>query len=229
MFCRTVSQGNSVYDWKTIPRSAPGALTGVPSSRMRPDVGASSPATIRNSVDLPQPDGPRIEMKSLSVTISVVGSSATVGAWPRPPGKVRLTAEMTSLLISDEAPAEQALVRPLEGEIGHEPDHADHDDAEDDLAGIEQRLAVGAHVTDPARRADEFGDDHVRPRPSEHQPQLLGDRGRGVRQQHPAHDTARVGAERVRRLDEIAPRAADGDGDHQHDLEERADEDHEHR
>src|SRR5438309_8404858 len=27
-----------------------------------------------------------------------------------------------------EAPGKQSLVRPLEGEIGHEPDHADHDD-----------------------------------------------------------------------------------------------------
>src|SRR3989442_10291192 len=173
-----------------MPRSAPGVLTGAPSSTTRPEVGASSPATIRNSVDLPQPDGPRIEMKSLSVTVSVVGSSATVGAWPRPPGKVRLTAEITSLLISREAPGKQSLVRPLEGEVGYEPDHADHDDAEDDLAGIEQRLAVGDHVTDAARRADQLGDDHVRPRPSEHQPQRLGDRGRGVRQQHPTHDAA---------------------------------------
>ena len=80
MLCRTVSHGNSVYDWNTMPRSAPGALTTAPSSSTRPDVGASSPATILSSVDLPQPDGPRIEMKSLSVTVSVVGSSATVGA-----------------------------------------------------------------------------------------------------------------------------------------------------
>src|SRR5439155_821431 len=118
------------------------APKGAPSSTTRPDVGASSPATIRNSVDLPQPDGPRIEMKSLSVTVSVVGSSATVGAWPRPPEKVRLTAAITSLLISGEAPEKQSQVRPLEVKLGHEPDHADHDDAEDDLAGVEQRLAV---------------------------------------------------------------------------------------
>src|SRR6266567_5163076 len=156
-----------------MPRSAPGALTGTPSSSTRPDVGASSPATIRSSVDLPHPDGPRIEIKSLSATVSVVGSSATVGARPRPPTKVRLTASIMSLLISREAPGKQSLVRPLEGEIGHESDHADHDDAENDLPGIEQRLAVGDHVTDPARCADELGDDHVCPCPSEHQPQRL--------------------------------------------------------
>src|ERR1700756_2589755 len=137
-----------------MPRSAPGALTGAPSSNTRPEVGASSPATTRSSVDLPQPDGPRIEMKSLSATVSVVGSSATVGGWPRPPGKMRLTASIASLLTgvpprlrlsplrcpqrgctralalrrSCEAPWKQPLVCPLEREIGHEADHADHDD-----------------------------------------------------------------------------------------------------
>src|SRR5207302_8357207 len=80
------------------------------------------------------------------------------------------TNTLYTLSLHDALPiSEQALVRPLEGEIGHEPDHADHDDAEDDLAGIEQRLAVGDHVPDPARRADELGDDHIRPCPSEHQ------------------------------------------------------------
>ena len=88
MFSRTVSQGNSVYDWNTIPRSAPGAVTGEPSSTTRPVVGVSRPATMRSSVDLPQPDGPRIVMKSLSSTASVVGCSATVGAPPRTPGNV---------------------------------------------------------------------------------------------------------------------------------------------
>ena len=66
MFSRTVSQGKSVYDWNTMPRSAPGAATGVPSSTTRPVVGVSRPATMRSSVDLPQPEGPRIVMKSLS-------------------------------------------------------------------------------------------------------------------------------------------------------------------
>ncbi len=83
-----------------MPRSAPGAATGVPSSSTRPVVGVSRPATMRSSVDLPQPDGPRIVMKSLSATSSVVGCSATVGAPPRTPGNVRLTPSIASLLIA---------------------------------------------------------------------------------------------------------------------------------
>ena len=54
---------------------------------------------MRNSVDLPQPDGPRIVMKSLSATVRDVGCSATVAAPPRTPGKTRETWSMTSLLI----------------------------------------------------------------------------------------------------------------------------------
>ena len=35
------------------------AVTSSPSSRMRPEVGSSSPAIIRSVVVLPQPDGPK--------------------------------------------------------------------------------------------------------------------------------------------------------------------------
>ena len=55
-----------------MPRSGPGRVTGLPSSRTCPAVGVSSPATRRSSVDLPQPDGPRIVTKSLSPT-AIVG------------------------------------------------------------------------------------------------------------------------------------------------------------
>ena len=81
-----------------MPRSAPGPVTALPSSRMRPVVGVSSPATMRSSVDLPQPDGPRMVTKSLSATARSVGSSARVGAPPRTAGKMRETFSMRSLL-----------------------------------------------------------------------------------------------------------------------------------
>src|SRR5436190_3358319 len=81
-----------------MPRSGPGALTGLPSRVIRPVVGWSSPATSRNSVDLPQPEGPRMVTKSLSRISSDVGSSARVGAPPRTPGKTRETRSIASLL-----------------------------------------------------------------------------------------------------------------------------------
>src|SRR2546428_1062883 len=132
-----------------MPRSAPGPVTGAPSTSTRPAVGASSPATIRSSVDLPQPDGPSRQMKSLSATASDVGSNARVGGAPRTPGNVRLTASMSRRdTRSGEGPGEQPLVQRLEEVVGNEADDADDHDPEDDLAGVEQRLAVGDHVAD---------------------------------------------------------------------------------
>src|SRR5690242_3621798 len=120
-----------------MPRSGPGTATGAPSSRTRPVVGRSSPATMRSSVDFPHPDGPRIVMKSLSLTRSVVGSSARVGAPPRTPGKVRLTPSMSRLGtdgVSAEVPGEETAVRELEQHVRDQSDHPDHDDAENHLA-----------------------------------------------------------------------------------------------
>src|SRR4051812_26364355 len=141
-----------------MPRSAPGPVTGAPSSSTRPVVGVSRPATIRSSVDFPQPDGPSTQMKSLSATASDVGSRARVGGPPRTPGNVRLTASMTrrdTRARSGQAPGEETLVQDLEEVVGHEADDADHDDAEDDLPGVEQCLAVRDHVADAAGRADQ--------------------------------------------------------------------------
>ena len=166
-------------------------------------------------------------MKSLSATASVAGSSACVGAPPCTPGNVRVTPSMTSLLIAQQLHGNMRWFAHLNAKSEIKPDHADHDDAEDDLAGVQQRLRVGDHVADARRRADQLGDDHVGPRPAEHEAQRLRDLRRGARQQHAAHDARGVGAERVGRLDEVAPRRADDHRDHQHDLEEHADEDDE--
>src|SRR4051812_3139858 len=112
-----------------------------------PSLAVSSPPMIRSKVDLPQPDGPRMAMKSLSPTFSEVGIKARVGWPPRCAGKIFPTFSTRSLLISGPdsslGPGEQALVDRLEQEIRDQPDQADDDDAEDDLAGVEQRLAVG--------------------------------------------------------------------------------------
>src|SRR5438093_12268149 len=115
-----------------MPRSAPGPVTGAPSSSTRPVVGTSSPATMRSSVDLPQPDGPSTPMKSLSATASEVGSSARVGGPPRTPWKIRLTASMTRRdprARPGQAPGEKPLVKRLEQVTGDEPDDPIPDDA----------------------------------------------------------------------------------------------------
>src|ERR1700682_1882647 len=122
-----------------MPRSAPGPVTGSPSRSTWPVVGRSSPATMRSSVDLPQPDGPSRQMKSLSATRSEVGSMARVGGPPRTPGKIRLTSSMKRVGTrerSGQAPGKEPLVQRLEQVVRDEPDHADDHDAEDDLARV---------------------------------------------------------------------------------------------
>src|SRR5690349_18546194 len=133
MFCVTVSHGNSVYVWNTIPRSAPGARTTCPSRRTSPLVGVSSPATMRSSVLLPHPDGPRIVMKSLCATSSDVGSSACVGGPPRTPGNVRDTPTMVRWLIARPRPR-PACALPA------------RDDRRVGLAAIARRRGYGARL-----------------------------------------------------------------------------------
>src|SRR5579864_9186614 len=58
MLSETVSHGNEVYFWKTMPRSLPGWVTISPLTNTWPLVGLSRPAIMRSSVDLPQPEGP---------------------------------------------------------------------------------------------------------------------------------------------------------------------------
>src|SRR2546423_14246055 len=54
------------------------SLASSPSSRMAPELGSSSPATMRRTVDLPHPDGPRSTMNSPSPTSRLTLSTATV-------------------------------------------------------------------------------------------------------------------------------------------------------
>ena len=82
-----------------MPRSGPGRVTALPSSNTRPSLGASRPATILSSVDFPQPDGPRMVMKSLAATVRSTGISALTGCPPRTPANVRETPSIKSLLM----------------------------------------------------------------------------------------------------------------------------------
>ncbi len=62
-----------------MPRSFPGPLTCALSSRIVPWVGPIKPATSRNRLVLPQPDGPTITENSLSSTSSEMFSRAVTG------------------------------------------------------------------------------------------------------------------------------------------------------
>ena len=59
-----------------MPRSGPGPDTARPSSRTRPSLGGSRPATSRRIVDLPQPDVPTSTANSRSLISKLMSWSA---------------------------------------------------------------------------------------------------------------------------------------------------------
>src|SRR5262245_22429822 len=68
MLARAVRQGRSTGAWNTMPTSRIGRSTRRPRMCTAPAVGATSPATIRSAVDLPQPLGPTSVTNSSSPT-----------------------------------------------------------------------------------------------------------------------------------------------------------------
>ncbi len=65
-----------------MPRRRSGAPSGSSPSRITPELGVSSPPTIRISVVLPQPDGPRNTMTSPCATSRSKGATTSMP----PPG-----------------------------------------------------------------------------------------------------------------------------------------------
>ena len=79
----------------------------------------------------------------------------------------------------------------------------DDDDAENDLPGIEQRLAVHDHVADARGRADQFCHDDIGPGPAQHQAQGFGNARRSARDEHTPHDAAAARTQGIGRLDQV--------------------------
>lgn len=76
---RTLLCGNRLKAWKTIPTwarsrasAAPSAGSGSPSMVMRPESTVSSRLMVRQRVDFPEPDGPRIATTSPQATSRVM-------------------------------------------------------------------------------------------------------------------------------------------------------------
>src|SRR4029079_19104210 len=81
--------------------AAPGPVTGLPSIRIRPDVCGNcgvSPAIIRITVDLPQPDGPRIDTNSPRPGASSLENDTSLIAVHSPNDLVTLSNSTTGAL-----------------------------------------------------------------------------------------------------------------------------------
>src|SRR5688572_1932226 len=92
MFCSAVSQGNSPWSWKTIARSGPGLLTGLPSSVTVPPSALIMPAATFSSVLLPHPLGPTTTTNSPGSQVRLTSRSA----WTELPEKFLSTCSITS-------------------------------------------------------------------------------------------------------------------------------------
>ena len=92
----------------------PGPVIGLPSTKTSPVVGSSKPATMRNSVDLPQPEAPIRQTNSPSRDVTSMRASASISSSPT--GKRLVTPRMTTCGRSGSgmmlrAPAQHAVAR----------------------------------------------------------------------------------------------------------------------
>lgn len=74
-----IVHGSKEWFWNTTARSGPGSFTSLPSRIMPPSVAWYKPATIFNTVDLPQPECPIMETNSPLAIFRLTLSSARYG------------------------------------------------------------------------------------------------------------------------------------------------------
>src|SRR5436309_2843987 len=159
---------------------------------MAPAVGWIKPATSRNRLDLPQPDGPTMTENSFSSTSREMRSSAVTGC-PIRGVKRRMTLSMRSLPMFGgprasgvAGPGQQPIPDELEELVGNQAEQADHHDAEEDLVGEQPARGVEDEIAEPLVAGDQRGDDEAR--------HDLGDTRRRVHEERavPGHVDARL-------------------------------------
>src|SRR5438067_2354753 len=111
------------------PRSAPGPVTSLPSSRTRPRSGRSRPARSEISVVLPAPEYPTSATNSPRLTWRLTSCNTSVRL---PGGPKPLLTFCSSRNATGLAHFETQLHQTHQS-VQHEPDDADGEDAEDDV------------------------------------------------------------------------------------------------
>src|SRR4051812_40867530 len=112
-----------------MPRDGPGPAIGMPHISTSPEVAASKPAAMRNSVDLPQPEAPIRQMNSPFLTRRLAPRSAGID---RP-----FCAKVLPTFFSSRMGTVASAMRWTPGQqpppeqghqlVGQEAEHADHD------------------------------------------------------------------------------------------------------
>src|SRR5262249_48167157 len=144
-----------------MPRSLPGAVTGLPSTRTSPVVGSSKPATTRNKVDLPQPEAPIRHTKApLSIDASMRASASTSPSptWKRLPTPRMTTWDRSALRMVLRTPLQHAIADDHDDAVGDEAADADDDHARHHQVGARERAAVHDHGAQPGGHAGHLAD-----------------------------------------------------------------------
>src|SRR5262249_13658984 len=172
-FCSRVSQGSRRSSWKTTPIlcwcGCP-ATIGSPSSVTRPRVAGSRPPTIRSSVVLPQPLGPRRQTNSPASTPnetrSITGirkslptsSTASFNIVARHAGPARAVGGLISARIARSSPPVHASRERIEDDlVGRHHDEDHHKCPHEDHLGGQDLAAVVHDVTDPGGHPEDLG------------------------------------------------------------------------
>src|SRR5207244_1414909 len=149
-----------------MPRSLPGPTIGLPCEETSPVVGSSKPATMRRSVDLPQPEAPIRQTNSPAAMVASTRASASISSSPT--AKRLVTPRIASCVrrasaMVLRAPAQQAVRGHYDEAVGDEAAHADHDHAGDHQIGARQRAALQYHRAEAGRPAVQFPHDNQNP------------------------------------------------------------------
>src|SRR4029450_7852787 len=120
-------------------RSGPAWRTSTSPTLTSPDVGASKPASMLSSVDLPQPLGPTRHTISWSA-ISRLTRSRACSSWPlpRPATNARETSRTTIFPIRPRSlslPVQRSTLHARDQQLEADPDQAHDDDPEEDGGG----------------------------------------------------------------------------------------------
>src|SRR3981189_1924250 len=151
--------------WKTMPRSAPGALIIRPSTVTWPALGFSKPAIIFWSVDFPQPEGPSRQRNSFFSTDRVMSSSAMTSVLRFRSRKVLLTFEISIVAILALPALNRGIALPVQHARHQRPNCQVAEKAEQSDAGHggehevvpQEIIGIPEHIAEAALDRDQFG------------------------------------------------------------------------
>src|SRR5262245_30977861 len=211
-----------------MPRSLPGPVTGLPSTATSPVDGSSKPATMRRSVDLPQPDAPIRQTKAPGSMAASIRPSASIS--PSPTWKRLLTPWISTwgrcasgMVLR--APLQHAIADDDDDAVGDEAADADDDHAGHHQVGARERAAVHDHRAEAGRHAGHLANYDQDPGKAVGDAQPVEDRGQRRREHHLAEHRRALAAEHRRRLEQPRVDRANAEGCVEQDRIERAEED----